>query len=64
MKIGGKATLRGDRMYEEATGDVRNIIEKYLNNFEQILDKQNPADIEKGREELKDFLDSIDEDIF
>ncbi len=56
--------LRGDRMYEEATGDVRNIIEKYLNNFEQVLDKQNPADIDKAREELKDFLDSIDEDIF
>ncbi len=56
--------LRGDRMYEEATGDVRNIIEKYLNNFEQVLDKQNPADIDKAREELKNFLDSIDEDIF
>ena len=56
--------LRGDRMYEEATGDIRNIIEKYLNNFEQVLDKQNPADIEKAREELKEFLDSIDEDIF
>ncbi len=56
--------LRGDRMYEEATGDMRNIIEKYLNNFEQILDKQNPADIEKAREELKEFLDNIDEDIF
>lgn len=56
--------LRGDRMYEEATGDIRNIIERHLNNFEQILDKQNPADIENAREELKGFLDSIDEDIF
>ncbi len=56
--------LRGDRMYEEATGDIRNIIEMHLNNFEQILDKQNPADIESAREELKEFLDSIDEDIF
>ncbi|MBQ9279049.1 MAG: Hsp70 family protein [Lachnospiraceae bacterium] len=56
--------LRGDRMYEEATGDIRNIIERHLNNFEQILDKQNPADIESAREELKEFLDSIDEDIF
>ncbi len=56
--------LRGDRMYEEATGDIRNIIEMHLNNFEQILDKQNPADIENAREELKEFLDSIDEDIF
>ncbi|MBO6115359.1 MAG: molecular chaperone HscC [Lachnospiraceae bacterium] len=56
--------LRGDRMYEEATGDIRNIIEMHLNDFERILDKQNPADIESAREELKEFLDSIDEDIF
>ena len=56
--------LRGDRMYEEATGDIRNIIEYRLNIFEQILDKQNPADIENAREELKEFLDNIDEDIF
>ncbi len=56
--------LRGDRMYEEATGDLRGIIEQYLNNFEQILDKQNPAEISRAREELKEFLDNIDEDIF
>ena len=55
--------LRGDRMYEEATGDVRQIIEARMTAFEGILDKQNKADIEKARTELKEFLDSIEEDI-
>ncbi len=55
--------LRGDRMYEEATGDVRQIIEAKMTVFESILDKQNKPDIEKARTELKEFLDSIEEDI-
>lgn len=55
--------LRGDRMYEEATGDVRILIEQNMTIFEGILDKQNRSEIEKARKELKDFLDSIEEDI-
>lgn len=55
--------LRGDRMYEEATGDVRTLIEQNMTIFEGILDKQNRSEIEKARRELKDFLDSIEEDI-
>jgi len=56
--------LRGDRMYEEATGDVRHIISDRMNVFETILDKQNKDEIEKARVELKEFLDSMEEDIF
>ncbi|MBQ9610422.1 MAG: molecular chaperone HscC [Lachnospiraceae bacterium] len=55
--------LRGDRMYEEATGDMRNIIEKYMLRFEEVLDKQNPDDIKRAREEIKEFLDNIDEEL-
>ncbi|MBR1815646.1 MAG: molecular chaperone HscC [Lachnospiraceae bacterium] len=55
--------LRGDRMYEEATGDLRNIIEQNMLIFEEVLDKQNPDDIKRMREEIKEFLDSIDEDL-
>ncbi|MBQ8923819.1 MAG: molecular chaperone HscC [Lachnospiraceae bacterium] len=55
--------LRGDRMYEEATGDLRNIIEQNMLIFEEVLDKQNPDDIKRVREEIKEFLDSIDEDL-
>ena len=56
--------LRGDRMYEEATGDTRNLIERNMSIFEEVLDKQDKDEIERVRQELKDFLDSIEEDIF
>ncbi|MGN0152047.1 MAG: Hsp70 family protein [Wujia sp.] len=55
--------LRGDRMYEEATGDVRSLIEHNMTIFEGVLDKQDRDEIEHARKELKDFLDSIEEDI-
>ncbi len=55
--------LRGDRMYEEATGDVRMLIEKKMTAFETVLDKQNKDEISNARADLKIFLDSIEEDI-
>lgn len=55
--------LRGDRMYEEATGDIRTLIERNMTVFESVLDKQNRDEIAGARRELKDFLDSIEEDI-
>lgn len=55
--------LRGDRMYEEATGDIRTLIERNMTVFEGVLDKQNRDEIASARRELKDFLDSIEEDI-
>lgn len=55
--------LRGDRMYEEATGDIRTLIEHNMTVFEGVLDKQDRHEIENARKELKDFLDSIEEDI-
>lgn len=55
--------LRGDRMYEEATGDTRRLIEMRMNEFEVILDKQDQNLIEEARVSFKEFLDTIDEDI-
>lgn len=55
--------FRGDRMYEEATGDKRRLIQHRMTEFEAVLDKQNKSDIEKAREELKEFLDAIEEDM-
>lgn len=56
--------LRGDRMYEEAMGDLRHIIEDRMIMFEEILDRQNRDEIVKARVELKEFFDSIEDDIF
>ena len=55
--------FRGDRMYEEATGDKRRLIQQRMTEFEAVLDKQNKADITKAREELKEFLDAMEEDL-
>lgn len=56
--------LRGDRMYEEAMGDIRKLIENRINMFEEILDKQNRDNIVVARQELREFLDSIEGNIF
>ncbi len=55
--------LRGDRMYEESIGEKRQIIERELNIFEDILNKQNQHDIRDAREHFKDFLDSMEEEL-
>lgn len=56
--------LRGDRMYEEAIGDNRQYIEMEMRKFEEKLDRQNRDEIAEARQTLKEFLDSIEEDIF
>ncbi len=55
--------LRGDRMYEEAIGDARHIIQLRMNEFEGVLDKQNREEIARARTELKEFLDTMEEDL-
>lgn len=52
--------FRGDRMYEEAVGDMRRIIEDRLTAFERVLDRQDPQEIAASRVTLKEFLDSVD----
>ncbi len=54
--------LRGNRMYEEAVGDLRTLIEQNMNIFEAILDKQRREEIEQARKDFKKFLDSVDEE--
>ena len=51
---------RGERMYEEATGDMRLRIEYLLRDFETVMDGQDPAKIAEAREKLKEQLDTIE----
>lgn len=53
--------LRGERLYEEATGDLRREIDQMLSDFEMILKKQNRGEIEQANKELKQALDAIEE---
>lgn len=54
--------FRGERLYEEAIGEIRNKIDCYLQRFEIILDKQDRAEIELARKELKEIFDEIELD--
>lgn len=47
---------RGERLYEEHIGEEREIIAYWMNEFENVLDRQNPQEIaEKRREVIKAF---------
>lgn len=52
---------RGERLYEESIGAIRMEVARYLERFEDILDKQNIIDIEKSAIELKKIFDEIEE---
>ncbi|MDO4941787.1 MAG: molecular chaperone HscC [Lachnospiraceae bacterium] len=54
--------LRGERMYEENTGETRLRIEYELREFERILNGRDEAEIADARKTLKDVLDEIDEE--
>ena len=54
---------RGDRMYEEAVGDVRREIDRRLRQFEAVMDGQDPAKIAEARKELKEQLDYIEQEM-
>ena len=53
--------MRGERLYEEATGDVRKSIDLMLSDFEAVLNKQEKTAIEQAAKELKAALDEIEE---
>lgn len=52
--------LRGERMYEEATGDDRIAIEQRLTAFECVLDKYDQENIEQARDDLEKFLNYME----
>lgn len=54
--------FRGERMYEEFTGEDRKVIGNALIQFEAVLDKQDSILIEQARDELKQLLDEIEEE--
>ncbi len=51
--------LRGERMYEEALGDKRVVMQRALEKFERVLNSQDRSKLMEQRKELKEILDSI-----
>ena len=54
------ALLRGERLYEEATGDTRIAIDRAMMEFDRALKKQDRTEIERAREKLNKFLDELE----
>lgn len=52
--------LRGERLYEEATGDNRRAIDRAMIEFDRALKKQDRTEIERAREKLEKFLNEIE----
>lgn len=55
--------LRGERLYEEATGDTRTQIDRAMMEFDRALKKQDRAQIERAREKLEAFLNKMEYDL-
>lgn len=55
--------FRGERLYEEAYGIMRNQIDYAVTEFEHVLDGRDKSKIEEAAKKLSKFLDSIEEEI-
>lgn len=55
---------RGERLYEENVGEIRQEISELILKFEEVLEKQDLNEIEKARNKIKEIFDSIDEGDF
>ena len=53
--------LKAERMYEEALGDLRPMINRSLMEFEAILDGQKPDEISQARTDFRQALSQLEE---
>ncbi len=51
---------RGERLYEQNLGAIRDSISHWLLQFEQVLEAQNPREIERARKQISQQFDQID----
>jgi molecular chaperone HscC len=52
--------LRGERLYEEATGELRRAIDRAMMEFDRALKKQDRTEIDRARKKLEQFLDEME----
>lgn len=51
---------RANRCYEEALGDQRHYLGQQIGQFQAVLERQDPRDIEQSRTELSEILDRFE----
>jgi molecular chaperone HscC len=52
--------LRGERLYEETTGEMRRAIDQAMMEFDRVLKKQDRREIQRAREKLDKFFDEME----
>ena len=52
--------LKGDRLYEETTGDDREYVDRLIRRFESVLDTQDREKISEAREAFRDALETVE----
>ena len=55
--------LRCERLYEESMGDIRRLIDMEIRKFEEVLNTRDRGKIEEAREDLKQALKEIEEEL-
>jgi molecular chaperone HscC len=53
---------RGERIFEESLGDLREHVGRLLARFDAVLEKQDPRQIEKARRALAEELDRLEDE--
>lgn len=53
--------FRGEQLYQETHGAVRQEVDRLMTWFEQVLSQQDRRAIEKARKELSEALDRLEE---
>jgi molecular chaperone HscC len=51
---------RGERLYQERIGEIRQEIARLLMEFEDVLDKQDPKQISEARKNINEVFEAID----
>lgn len=51
---------RGERLFEENLGETRQRIAMLLSDFEDVLERQNPMEIEESRKKVNEIFDTLD----
>lgn len=52
--------LKGERLYEESTGDVRAMLDVWIRKFEEALNSRSREGIEEARRELRERLAEVE----
>ena len=64
QEINRARVARGERCYEDALGERREIVGHLLSNFVSVLEGQDPRAIDNAREEFAKALDNIEGETF